>query len=203
VVLGGVLTPSTGILGALCGRKKCRGRISLPYRFLCSLALTHRRLRNCVHVSTVPVYDMASSGCSHSAVHYRYGGLSSYKAEMSVSGCAVVLSWSGVFQQWHVVTRRLYFAIFHSALELDVHGLFSLSQVRYCMMGYLLLLCMAMSYVRKGVLYFDWGRAAPALPFMEMAETSWLQINQSTQHAIASCIVFPGAESILENIIFS
>lgn len=49
--------------------------------------------------------------------------------------------------------------------ELDVHGLLSLSPVRYWCMEYLMLLCMAVSsYVRKGVsaaaavrliLYFD------------------------------------------------
>jgi hypothetical protein len=60
--------------------------ISLPYRVL----LTYSSSAHCVRVSTVPVYGMASSGCSHSSVHYGHGGLSSQSRNVGISARRVV-----------------------------------------------------------------------------------------------------------------
>lgn len=84
VVLGGVtvLTQRAAILGTLCGRK-CSDRFRLTF-LPCSL-LTYSSSVHCVRVSIVPVYGMASSGCSHSAVHYWNGGLPSQSRNVGIS----------------------------------------------------------------------------------------------------------------------
>jgi hypothetical protein len=79
-------------------------------------------------------------------------------------------------------------------LELDVHGLFSITSESTVCMSHLLLLCVGQrgrvlvcpqGSERGSSRTFDIGYPS-RLPFMEM---TWLQINQSTHDSL----VFPGA----------
>jgi len=148
VVVGGVLTPSAAILGKLCGRKRSdRFHLtSLP----CS-TLTYSSSASAPSQCTAwRLQAVRTARCTMGTED-----LSSQSRKVGISdrvGAGPAPSSSGTWSCAGFILLLYLICRDHFALELEVHGPFSITGEVLYVWGYLLLLCMAVSsYVRKGV----------------------------------------------------